>query len=64
MELSLAPPDIHTEHAKSSRHCIAPLDSLGIESWALAVKSSCAETQPWSSGSVCKPKVWVSAAAG
>jgi len=56
MELSLALLGIHTERAKSSRHCIAVLDSRGIESWARAAKSSCAETQPWSSGSACKPK--------
>ena len=61
MELSLVRLGIHTERAKSSRHCIALLDSRGIESSALAAKSSCAETQPWSSGSACKPKVWLSA---
>jgi len=62
MELSLAPPGIHTERAKSSRHCIALLDSHGIESWAPVAKSSCAETQPWSSDSACKPKGYLFAA--
>jgi len=58
MELSLVRLGIHTERAKSSRHCIALLDSRGIESSALAAKSSCAETQPWSSGCGCRLKEW------
>jgi len=64
MELSLALLGIHTERAKSSRHCIALLDFRGTELSAAVAKSSCAETQPWSSGSACKPKVWLSADAG
>ncbi len=56
MELSLARLGIHTGRAKSSRHCIALLDSRGIESWARAAKSSCAETQPLNSVCGCKLK--------
>jgi len=56
MELSPVPPDIPAEPGKSSKRCVTQLDFPGIGFWAQVVKSSCTETQPWSSGSACKPR--------
>ena len=55
-ERSLAPPAIHAQRGKSSKHYIALLDFPGIELSALEARSSFVETPPSSSGSACKPK--------